>query len=198
MTTQKLHRFLDKNVPASATRENVVETLESLYDIAESGGYDLSPASALKQREVQAALCIAVRAPVTVAYVTPRTLCVAHKDALTWTRLGDLMRDRTAARKLPWQLTSTINEIVGALVADLEEPIWNDVWENVPEAFDGRPWMDTVYGITRTLSEFLAAVATPASTDAQQLAPLIRLFAQALPLGEMTDQPGTWLVLVNN
>ncbi|HSD12036.1 MAG TPA: hypothetical protein VLC10_00625 [Patescibacteria group bacterium] len=172
--------------------------LGPLYAAADAGEFRLAKADDFDHGAVKMAISVATgRAANGLLLLTPGRMAPKIASLLRWRSLGDALRERYE-KPIRARLEPEFRAALDAHVQDVElalaVALWESVWDDAPdECLDGPP-DDVLHGV-RTAVWCFAALTALEDDEARQLAPLIRLIATGVLIGESADLPGTWVLL---
>ncbi|MEY4744533.1 MAG: hypothetical protein RL272_478 [Candidatus Parcubacteria bacterium] len=193
-----LRRLIEGCGKESGSAAKALSPLRPLYAAADEQRFSLADPRTLDHGTIKMAITVAVgRAASGLLLLSPGRMAPTLLPLLRWRSLGDALRSRY---ELPLRnrLSPEVRQALDAHVRDIEIPLayalWESVWDRAPDEFLDGPPEDVLYGVRTAIWCFAALVALD-DDEARHLAPLIRLIANGVLIGESTDLPGTWVLL---
>lgn len=180
-----------------------VGLLEPLCGKADSGFFDLAPASATAKADIRSAVGAAVgRAPRDVTFASLSD-GARDRDAYWGKVEGDLGEElrssvcgRYAARLAERMGDDGYERMQAVFWETLGEPLWHAFEENRWDDIGQRLRLSIRCGLLATSVHFLGFVATGDAENAERLRPLLRLFSKTAVLGRRKEQPQTMIAIV--
>jgi hypothetical protein len=184
-----------------------LDALDRLRRQAAAGAFmpaslrDLDAAALLAAlRAAGAGPAVALRAVSLSAHAAPS---VDHAGTAFWTSLlGGVSRDLAAA--MAARFRERIEARLGlAGVKAVQDAVWASLGEPLWHAFEGNRWDGTGHafllavrgGILAAIGAYACLLAA-GDPSARQLEPLLASAASAVPVGELAERSGSWLVVV--
>jgi len=173
--------------------------LAPLYAAADACEFRLAPMGAFDHGSVRMVITAATGRPASgLLLLAPSKMAPALRNILRWRSLGDALREQFEA-SLRARLAPELRAALDAHLTDLElalaQALIDGVWDDAPDAFLDGPPEDVLYCIRAALWSFIGLTAL-GDDDSRRLAPLIRLLAAGVLIGESVELPGTWVLLV--
>ncbi len=193
-----LRQLIEPLVRARGTLVKSLAPLGPLYAAADAGEFRLAKADAFDHGTVRMAISVAVGRPANgLLLLSPGRMAPTILPILRWRALGDALRERFE-KPLRGRLDPAFRAALDSHVQDVElalaTALWESVWDDAPdECLDGPP-EDVLHGV-RTAVWCYAALVALGDDDARHVAPLVRLIATGVLIGESADLPGTWVLV---
>lgn len=189
-----LRDFLMEHAKNPARVPEAMELLEPLFVNANRGEYHLSGHPEISAAAVALAIANATGNEV------KRVAFIALADPFS-TPNPDRMGEKVCPRDLRDTLGGdTSFNVWDDLRSVLRNSLWDVLsvgfWNSLPFRFREEMPISFWNSIEDITFFFLGFTILDDAGRIERLKPLIRLIPQAIPLGENTDEPGTWLVLV--
>jgi len=210
-----LNAFFGRYAKKPALAFDAMEHLDGLFRIADSGRYNLAPASAIDGRKLSSAITQACGRPVERLQLVSVNRPFPNPTGLT---------DEQYAYQLQPLIWEAIKKTLGPkfgeflgprqseLYPALGKTLWHELWVNLNTAAWNELWQHLRNGlavgiddsveiglhdsIRSSLTVFLGYALAGNEAGMNSLKDLVLLLPKALPLGEKKAKPGTWLVLV--
>jgi len=205
-----LLRFLSGRAKSAALLTLSLKELSPLMEKARPGGHWLAAGQEIDQDAAGAAIAAATGCEVTrVVFISgsqplppPAWMTTAALNKAVAAGLKESLRHTLGQRieaRHGLDLRGALNiggpalRQVEQLISDLAAKIFRLGLEQIMTEPLGASMVDS---LRAGLTYYLAFAVMGDARKMESLTPLIRIFWHAVPLGEMTGQPGTWLLLV--
>jgi hypothetical protein len=184
----------------------VMKLLEPLFEIAESGKYQLYPAKRLKKSDIAKALSVSIRSRVSqVEFVkhsapVPKQGWMNDEGYSCYREIGFAHAIRVSTD--PWLDTILKKEYAmycaaGTVDREAAERLFRQVFGNaLHRAVNGSLFSGAAYPVEAALIQFIAFALTGNTSMTEWLIPLMRLLPRAIPLGMRSGPGEVWNVLV--
>lgn len=180
--------------------------MEPFFTYAETGHYWLHPASKLDPNDVANCISQATGKPVSkVVFVSVDSLIKEGETCGEFVDLRELFTGigmslgtsllAAHARAVWTGLEKRGSSLSDLLTTRLEEGLWSDMRKKIMPQVDADLWYSMRSGLGACIQYYLGYLIIGDRERAGQLAPLMSLFASAVPLGSLLEDPGTYVVL---
>lgn len=179
---EALKRFLLDNAKDKTLVLGAFKELQPFFAKAETGVYDLFPASELVASEMAQAISLAIGKKVEKVIFVSEAHPFPKPEWMSQGAYENSLGDSLGGGSLGDSLGG------GNLESSLWRSLRDNFWGSLRDSLGSSLW--------RSLFYFTGFALAGKKEEVARLTPLVKLLPKAIPLGEKKDEPGVWLVLV--